>query len=54
MAGADAAGAALTRGRGIERLRALCASVDFRGAGNDVRVTYVLDDHAEVPLRAVA
>ena len=54
MGVADAAGAALTRGRGSERLRALCASVDFRGAGNDVRVTYVLDDRAEVPLRAVA
>ncbi len=51
---ADAADGAITRGRGIERVRALCASVDFRGSGNDVRVTYVLDERADVPLRAVA
>ncbi len=41
-------------GRGIELVRALCSKVEYRGCGNDVRVTYVLEDARGEPLRAVA
>jgi serine phosphatase RsbU (regulator of sigma subunit) len=50
----DAHDRLLLHGRGIALVRALCASVDYRGAGNDVRVTYALEDGAVEPLRAVA
>ena len=39
---------------GLEVRTAAGRVISIRGAGNDVRVTYVLDDRAEVPLRAVA
>jgi hypothetical protein len=41
-------------GRGIALVRALCASVDFHGPGNDVHVIYALEDAQAEPLRAVA
>lgn len=41
-------------GRGINLVRALCASVEYRGCGNDVRVIYRLDDAHAQALRAVA
>jgi CheY-like chemotaxis protein len=42
------------RGRGIDLVRALCASVEYNARGNEVRVVYALEDSVAEPLRAVA
>jgi two-component sensor histidine kinase len=41
-------------GRGIDVVRALCSNVEYHGPGNDVRVTYALNDVPDELLRAVA
>jgi hypothetical protein len=54
MAHGGRAGVRPLHGRGIELVRALCADVEYRGCGNDVRVTYVLEKARAEALRAVA
>lgn len=49
-----AATALQRHGRGIDVVRALCSNIEYHGSGNDVRVTYVLNDARGEPLRAVA
>ena len=41
-------------GRGISLVKSLCRQIEYRGAGNDVRVVYLFEDDAVDALRAVA
>jgi len=50
----EAAAATQRHGRGIALVRALCASLEYNAAGNEVSAVYVMEEPAAEPLRAVA